>query len=283
MAFDFIGFVLTFFLATSHSAREGARAGLGLTLIRYGTYVHDHGNDPDGMKSWEEELEREVEEEAERRKGTGGNGGNVTTNGTMATNGTMLSANGTVALPVAPTNATAEPLANATAPVLNVTLPLNTTTNTLPLANLTLPPLILPPNTTANGTVSLFARSSPMGPSPPTSLIGLMLIVLGWLLLFKSIVSFLRVRRMERLALFRAGNGTGVGAVEGGVEGFLSRFTVWPGSTATMTEDPAETMTEEAREEEREGEVVRGEIALDEEEGGERESERPRWWLRSEV
>lgn len=37
--FDFIGFIMTFFLSTSHGTRKGALIGLGLTLIRYGIYV----------------------------------------------------------------------------------------------------------------------------------------------------------------------------------------------------------------------------------------------------
>jgi hypothetical protein len=36
--FQFIGFVITYFLSTSHAARYGARAGLGLTFIQYGAY-----------------------------------------------------------------------------------------------------------------------------------------------------------------------------------------------------------------------------------------------------
>lgn len=36
--FQFVGFVLTYLLATSHAAKFGSRAGLGLTLIQYGFY-----------------------------------------------------------------------------------------------------------------------------------------------------------------------------------------------------------------------------------------------------
>lgn len=36
--FQFIGFVITFFLSTTHAARFGSRAGLGLTFIQYGAY-----------------------------------------------------------------------------------------------------------------------------------------------------------------------------------------------------------------------------------------------------
>lgn len=36
--FQFIGFVITYFLSTTHAARYGSRAGLGLTFIQYGAY-----------------------------------------------------------------------------------------------------------------------------------------------------------------------------------------------------------------------------------------------------
>lgn len=36
--FQFVGFLLTFILHTSHAAKYGSRAGLGLTLIQYGFY-----------------------------------------------------------------------------------------------------------------------------------------------------------------------------------------------------------------------------------------------------
>ena len=36
--FQFIGFLLTYLLHTTHAAKFGSRAGLGLTLIQYGFY-----------------------------------------------------------------------------------------------------------------------------------------------------------------------------------------------------------------------------------------------------
>ena len=36
--FQFVGFLLTYLLHTSHAAKFGSRAGLGLTLIQYGFY-----------------------------------------------------------------------------------------------------------------------------------------------------------------------------------------------------------------------------------------------------
>lgn len=38
-AFQFIGFLLTYLLHTSHAAKQGARAGLGFTLFQYGFYL----------------------------------------------------------------------------------------------------------------------------------------------------------------------------------------------------------------------------------------------------
>ncbi|KAI9216041.1 hypothetical protein BC828DRAFT_362362 [Blastocladiella britannica] len=38
-AFQFVGFMLTYLLATSHAGRSGAKVGLGLTLMQYGTFL----------------------------------------------------------------------------------------------------------------------------------------------------------------------------------------------------------------------------------------------------
>jgi len=38
-SFQFIGFLLTYILHTSHAAKQGSRAGLGLTFISYGYYM----------------------------------------------------------------------------------------------------------------------------------------------------------------------------------------------------------------------------------------------------
>ncbi len=39
VSFQFIGFLLTYVLHTSHAAKHGSRAGLGITLIQYGLYL----------------------------------------------------------------------------------------------------------------------------------------------------------------------------------------------------------------------------------------------------
>jgi hypothetical protein len=41
MSFQFIGFLLTYLLASSHAARHGSRAGLGVLLIQYGFYIRN--------------------------------------------------------------------------------------------------------------------------------------------------------------------------------------------------------------------------------------------------
>jgi len=55
--FQFVGFLLTFILHTSHAAKYGSRAGLGLTLIQYGLYSRsasaaswDDNNAGDGVQ-----------------------------------------------------------------------------------------------------------------------------------------------------------------------------------------------------------------------------------------
>lgn len=45
MSFQFVGFLLTTLLSTSHAAKNGSRAGLGVTLIQYGLYLGSQGED----------------------------------------------------------------------------------------------------------------------------------------------------------------------------------------------------------------------------------------------
>ena len=44
--FQFIGFLFTYLLHTSHAAKFGSRAGLGLTLIQFGFYSRTMSSDP---------------------------------------------------------------------------------------------------------------------------------------------------------------------------------------------------------------------------------------------
>jgi len=45
MCFQFVGFLLTYLLHTTHAAKCGSRAGLGITLIQYGFYLHSRAAD----------------------------------------------------------------------------------------------------------------------------------------------------------------------------------------------------------------------------------------------
>jgi len=46
MSFQLVGFLLTYLLHTTHAARNGSRAGLGVTLIQYGFYMKGTSDDP---------------------------------------------------------------------------------------------------------------------------------------------------------------------------------------------------------------------------------------------
>jgi hypothetical protein len=45
VSFQFVGFLLTYLLHTTHAAKNGSRAGLGITLIQYGFYLRNGGDD----------------------------------------------------------------------------------------------------------------------------------------------------------------------------------------------------------------------------------------------
>lgn len=43
MSFSLVGFLLTYLLHTTHAAKNGSRAGLGVTLVQYGFYMRSSG------------------------------------------------------------------------------------------------------------------------------------------------------------------------------------------------------------------------------------------------
>ncbi|KAI1608636.1 hypothetical protein EDD36DRAFT_422975 [Exophiala viscosa] len=45
MSFQLVGFLLTYLLHTTHAAKHGSRAGLGLTLVQYGFYMTGSSSD----------------------------------------------------------------------------------------------------------------------------------------------------------------------------------------------------------------------------------------------
>jgi len=44
MSFQLVGFLLTYILHTTHAAKNGSRAGLGITLVQYGFYMKGSGS-----------------------------------------------------------------------------------------------------------------------------------------------------------------------------------------------------------------------------------------------
>ena len=44
MSFQLVGFLLTYLLHTTHAAKNGSRAGLGVTLVQYGFYMRSSNN-----------------------------------------------------------------------------------------------------------------------------------------------------------------------------------------------------------------------------------------------
>ncbi|KDQ20758.1 hypothetical protein BOTBODRAFT_100830 [Botryobasidium botryosum FD-172 SS1] len=56
MSFQYVGFLLTFLLHTTHAAKYGSRAGLGVTMIQYGFYLRTGGDkledDPTNADFW---------------------------------------------------------------------------------------------------------------------------------------------------------------------------------------------------------------------------------------
>lgn len=49
MSFQLVGFLLTYLLHSTHAAKNGSRAGLGVTLIQYGFYMKGSSSDSGGM------------------------------------------------------------------------------------------------------------------------------------------------------------------------------------------------------------------------------------------
>lgn len=48
MSFQLVGFLLTYLLHTTHAAKNGSRAGLGITLVQFGFMMRGHADGEDG-------------------------------------------------------------------------------------------------------------------------------------------------------------------------------------------------------------------------------------------
>jgi len=56
-SFQFIGFMLTYMLHTSHAAKNGSRAGLGMTFIQYGFYLRNNPTEDDGYVYYDQDID----------------------------------------------------------------------------------------------------------------------------------------------------------------------------------------------------------------------------------
>lgn len=52
VSFQFVGFLLTYLLHTTHAARLGSRAGLGITLIQYGFALRGKLDEDSDWQTW---------------------------------------------------------------------------------------------------------------------------------------------------------------------------------------------------------------------------------------
>lgn len=56
MSFQLVGFLLTYLLHTTHAAKHGSRAGLGLTLVQYGFYMKGGSETGSGSGGSDEDM-----------------------------------------------------------------------------------------------------------------------------------------------------------------------------------------------------------------------------------
>ncbi|KAL2917897.1 Phosphatidylinositol 4-kinase stt4 [Polyrhizophydium stewartii] len=68
MTFDFLGFLITSLLATSHAAKFGSQCGLGLTLIRLGFFLKDRPDEPEDYGQYNQGYVPDPAEERQRRE-----------------------------------------------------------------------------------------------------------------------------------------------------------------------------------------------------------------------
>lgn len=86
MSFQLVGFLLTYLLHTTHAAKNGSRAGLGLTLVQYGFYMKggsepkpsdDTASDQYAAPSNPNSHNFDPNSVADNTAGSGGDGGGV--------------------------------------------------------------------------------------------------------------------------------------------------------------------------------------------------------------
>ncbi|KAH9244654.1 hypothetical protein BASA81_017932 [Batrachochytrium salamandrivorans] len=68
MTFDFLGFLITSLLATSHAAKYGSQCGLGLTLIRVSVLIKDKVESSEDYGQYNSGYASDPAEEKQRRE-----------------------------------------------------------------------------------------------------------------------------------------------------------------------------------------------------------------------
>lgn len=194
MCFQFVGFLLTYLLHTTHAARCGSRAGLGITLIQYGFYLRTRAV--------------QLSEDGNAGGIPGGDFGDGTEPQTFAWWG------GTIVYPGSPTSTSVAAAPSARNPLWDP--PVDPPAPTQPSSALSA--IAASATTTAvnalstggaatNSIASAFAAEGDGLPANTTSdasqnmtseWLAYALMVIGWFLLLSSVLSYWRVHRWGR-------------------------------------------------------------------------------------
>lgn len=169
MCFQFVGFLLTYLLHTTHAARCGSRAGLGITLIQYGFYLRTRA------------LQLADEGAAGGSNGDGGAGG-----GAMETHTIEFWGGDLVYTGPAPATAAA-------------VLPMMRDAATATVSSSSL----MPTPTGENGMAAAMASQADTLPmdsntTATSEWLAYMLMIIGWFILLSSLLSYWRVHRWGR-------------------------------------------------------------------------------------
>jgi len=166
VSFQFVGFLLTYLLHTTHASKYGSRAGLGVTLIQYGFYMRSAeaqvpvAGDGNSMWGWSDDNEN------------GGNGAGAAGSRAAAS---MIKRVMPVVRAIVVNNGTASGPSRV-GPIGPYTHAIGTH-DASPTA---------PPNPSSSNSFS------------PNDWLSFMLMTVGWFLLITSFLSFWRVKRWER-------------------------------------------------------------------------------------
>jgi hypothetical protein len=173
VSFQFVGFLLTYLLHTTHASKYGSRAGLGVTLIQYGFYLRSAeaqvpiADDSNPLWGWPD-----VNENGEHGAGAAG----TRTAAGMMKRAVPIVARGVVRAIAAYNNGTASVPSNAG--------PLGPFTTSA--ENKEPPSPTIPANPSSSNSFT------------PNDWLSFMLMTMGWFLLITSFLGYWRVKRWER-------------------------------------------------------------------------------------